>query len=222
MKRIPILQCLEITFMALANSGFPSSMRWNWIKASLSFHSTLNKNLNKYIFSNFSFLTSYCILIKFYTMSSTYWISLFFCTWFLFDWILFRSQPDRLRQLVKRILQFITIREFPPANGQKLPSISKSRWWIPCATRILALISKYLSILKNIWIKFPIYSIYFNLFQFFHLVQHLWVLTWTQYYIQDCLKHFCYDRIFNFDDYWNFKIRNFPLQMDWQSTSDDD
>ncbi|GFY77850.1 probable E3 ubiquitin-protein ligase HECTD2 [Trichonephila inaurata madagascariensis] len=51
------------------------------------------------------------------------------------------TDPERLRQLVKRILQFITIREFPPANGHKLPSISKSRWWIPSATRLLALIN---------------------------------------------------------------------------------
>ncbi|CAN7941504.1 unnamed protein product, partial [Ixodes pacificus] len=51
------------------------------------------------------------------------------------------SPADRLRGLVKRLLQFITIREFPPANGHKLPSISKSRWWIPCATRVLALIN---------------------------------------------------------------------------------
>ncbi|XP_037506563.2 probable E3 ubiquitin-protein ligase HECTD2 [Rhipicephalus sanguineus] len=51
------------------------------------------------------------------------------------------SPPERLRALVKRLLQFITIREFPPANGHKLPSISKSRWWIPCATRVLALIN---------------------------------------------------------------------------------
>nr|XP_042904341.1 probable E3 ubiquitin-protein ligase HECTD2 [Parasteatoda tepidariorum] len=52
-----------------------------------------------------------------------------------------KTESERLRQLVKRILQFITIREFPPANGHKLPSISKSRWWIPSATRVLALIN---------------------------------------------------------------------------------
>ncbi|KAI1301906.1 putative E3 ubiquitin-protein ligase HECTD2 [Halotydeus destructor] len=52
-----------------------------------------------------------------------------------------RTEPDRFRMLVKRLLQFITIREFPPANGHKLPSISKSRWWIPCATRVLALLN---------------------------------------------------------------------------------
>lgn len=55
----------------------------------------------------------------------------------------YRSEAERLRCVVKRLLQFITIREFPPANGHKLPSINKSRWWIPCATRVLALLSNY-------------------------------------------------------------------------------
>ncbi|RWS05224.1 putative E3 ubiquitin-protein ligase HECTD2-like protein, partial [Dinothrombium tinctorium] len=50
-------------------------------------------------------------------------------------------EQTRFRFIVKRILQFITIREFPPANGHKLPSISKSRWWIPSATRVLALLN---------------------------------------------------------------------------------
>ncbi|CAG2103150.1 unnamed protein product, partial [Medioppia subpectinata] len=50
-------------------------------------------------------------------------------------------EAERLRLLVKRLLQFITIREFPPNNRHKLPSISKSRFWIPCATRVLALIN---------------------------------------------------------------------------------
>ncbi|GIY20830.1 probable E3 ubiquitin-protein ligase HECTD2 [Caerostris darwini] len=58
----------------------------------------------------------------------------------LINWFA-KTDPERLRQLVKRILQFVTIREFPPANGHKLPSISKSRWWIPSATRLLALMN---------------------------------------------------------------------------------
>ncbi|XP_023244373.1 probable E3 ubiquitin-protein ligase HECTD2 [Centruroides sculpturatus] len=59
----------------------------------------------------------------------------------LFIHWLSRLDSERLRHLVKRNLQFITIREFPPANGHKLPSMNKSRWWIPCATRVLALIN---------------------------------------------------------------------------------
>ena len=60
--------------------------------------------------------------------------------------ILNRLEPERFRQIVKRLLQFITIREFPPGNGSKLPSISKSRWWIPSATRVLALLSNSLTV----------------------------------------------------------------------------
>ncbi|XP_072158067.1 probable E3 ubiquitin-protein ligase HECTD2, partial [Bemisia tabaci] len=45
----------------------------------------------------------------------------------------------RLRGVVRNILQFITIRQFPPAD-KSLPSLSKSRWWIPAATKVLALI----------------------------------------------------------------------------------
>ncbi|OQR77391.1 putative E3 ubiquitin-protein ligase HECTD2-like [Tropilaelaps mercedesae] len=52
-----------------------------------------------------------------------------------------KTDAPRTRELVKRLLQFITIREFPPANGHRLPSINKSRWWIPCATRVLALLN---------------------------------------------------------------------------------
>ncbi|XP_015792141.1 probable E3 ubiquitin-protein ligase HECTD2 [Tetranychus urticae] len=52
-----------------------------------------------------------------------------------------RSEPEKLRKLVKRVLQFITIREFPPSNGQGLPAPGKCRWWIPCAARFLDLLN---------------------------------------------------------------------------------
>ena len=38
------------------------------------------------------------------------------------------------------LLQFVTIRQFPPAD-KSLPPLSKSRWWIPTATKVLALIN---------------------------------------------------------------------------------
>ncbi|XP_054168637.1 probable E3 ubiquitin-protein ligase HECTD2 [Oppia nitens] len=52
-----------------------------------------------------------------------------------------KLQSDKLKALVKNVLQFITIREFPPNNGHKLPTINKSKFWIPCATRVLALLN---------------------------------------------------------------------------------
>lgn len=47
---------------------------------------------------------------------------------------------SRFRLLVRRLIQFITIKEFPPSNGVKLPPPSKSRWWIPSATKILSIL----------------------------------------------------------------------------------
>ena len=38
------------------------------------------------------------------------------------------------------VLQFVTVRQFPPAD-KSLPPLSKSRWWIPTATKVLALIN---------------------------------------------------------------------------------
>ncbi|KAJ9584732.1 hypothetical protein L9F63_020937, partial [Diploptera punctata] len=47
---------------------------------------------------------------------------------------------DKLRMIVRHVMQFITIRQFPPAD-KSLPPLSKSRWWIPTATKTLALIN---------------------------------------------------------------------------------
>jgi len=44
--------------------------------------------------------------------------------------------------IVRHVIQFITIRQFPPAD-KSLPPLSKSRWWIPTGTKTLALISEY-------------------------------------------------------------------------------
>lgn len=59
---------------------------------------------------------------------------------YLFHLSPFRIEANRFKLVVKRLLQFITIREFPPSNGHKLPTLSKSKWWIPCATRVLAIL----------------------------------------------------------------------------------
>ena len=58
---------------------------------------------------------------------------------FLIHWFA-TIEASRFRPMVRRLLQFITIREFPPANGVKLPPPSKSRWWIPAAVRLLSLL----------------------------------------------------------------------------------
>lgn len=57
----------------------------------------------------------------------------------------FSLDVDRLRVIVRQLMQFITVRQF--SSGDKfLPPLNKSRWWIPSATKLLALISKYVFI----------------------------------------------------------------------------
>lgn len=53
----------------------------------------------------------------------------------------FRTLPfPRFKAIIQELLQFVTIRQFPPAD-KSLPPLSKSRWWIPTATKVLALIN---------------------------------------------------------------------------------
>jgi len=53
----------------------------------------------------------------------------------------FRSlESDRLSGIVRNLLQLITIRQFPPAD-KALPPLNKSKWWIPTATKVLALMN---------------------------------------------------------------------------------
>ncbi|XP_021913778.1 probable E3 ubiquitin-protein ligase HECTD2 isoform X2 [Zootermopsis nevadensis] len=49
-------------------------------------------------------------------------------------------EVEKLRMIVRHVMQFITIRQFPPAD-KSLPPMSKSRWWIPTGTKTLALIN---------------------------------------------------------------------------------
>ncbi|XP_025415206.1 probable E3 ubiquitin-protein ligase HECTD2 [Sipha flava] len=47
---------------------------------------------------------------------------------------------DRLRSFIRCIMQFITSRQFSP-NDKSLPPLAKTLWWIPSATKNLALIN---------------------------------------------------------------------------------
>ena len=42
--------------------------------------------------------------------------------------------------MFRNLLQLITIRQFPPSD-KSLPPLSKSKWWIPTATKVLALVN---------------------------------------------------------------------------------
>ncbi|KAI1886881.1 hypothetical protein AGOR_G00200350 [Albula goreensis] len=58
---------------------------------------------------------------------------------FLVHWFKKLSQR-RFKQLVERLLQFISTRLFP-ARPEELPPMAKCSWWIPSATRVLALLN---------------------------------------------------------------------------------
>jgi len=47
---------------------------------------------------------------------------------------------SRFKSILRSLLQFVTIRQFPPAD-KSLPPLSKSRWWIPTATKVMALLN---------------------------------------------------------------------------------
>ncbi|XP_029986108.1 probable E3 ubiquitin-protein ligase HECTD2, partial [Sphaeramia orbicularis] len=56
---------------------------------------------------------------------------------FLVHWLK-RLSARRFRQLVERLLQFISTRLFP-AEADELPPLAKCSWWIPSATKVLGL-----------------------------------------------------------------------------------
>ncbi|KAG3264497.1 HECT domain E3 ubiquitin protein ligase 2 [Ictidomys tridecemlineatus] len=58
---------------------------------------------------------------------------------FLVHWFKKLSQK-RFKQLVERLLQFISLRLFP-AKPEEFPPIAKCSWWIPSASKVLALLN---------------------------------------------------------------------------------
>ncbi len=52
-----------------------------------------------------------------------------------------RVKSAKFQLVVQRIQSFISLRLFPP-KPDDLPPMSKCTWWIPSATRVLALLSK--------------------------------------------------------------------------------
>ncbi|XP_034040351.1 probable E3 ubiquitin-protein ligase HECTD2 [Thalassophryne amazonica] len=56
---------------------------------------------------------------------------------FLVHWLK-KLSARRFRQLVERLLQFISTRLFP-AEPDELPPLAKCSWWIPSATKVLSL-----------------------------------------------------------------------------------
>ncbi|XP_026526564.1 probable E3 ubiquitin-protein ligase HECTD2 [Notechis scutatus] len=56
---------------------------------------------------------------------------------YLIHWLKKMSQK-RIKQIISRIIQFISLRLFP-AKPEDLPPMEKCTWWIPSATKVLSL-----------------------------------------------------------------------------------
>ena len=54
---------------------------------------------------------------------------------------IFRMERDRFRGILERLHNFIACRLFPP-KPEDLPPLTKCSWWIPCATKVMALLSE--------------------------------------------------------------------------------
>ncbi|KAH0521434.1 putative E3 ubiquitin-protein ligase HECTD2 [Microtus ochrogaster] len=61
-----------------------------------------------------------------------------------FDWNYFkifaRLSQKKFKQLVERLLQFVSLRLFP-AKPEEFPPLTKCSWWIPSASKVLALLN---------------------------------------------------------------------------------
>ncbi|ESO93074.1 hypothetical protein LOTGIDRAFT_119782, partial [Lottia gigantea] len=58
---------------------------------------------------------------------------------FLVHWLK-RLERDRFKSLLDRLHNFISVRLFPP-KPQDLPPLAKCSWWIPSATKVMALLN---------------------------------------------------------------------------------
>ncbi|XP_072041888.1 LOW QUALITY PROTEIN: probable E3 ubiquitin-protein ligase HECTD2 [Amphiura filiformis] len=58
---------------------------------------------------------------------------------FLVHWFR-RLATDKFKLIVERLIQFISVRLFPP-DPAELPAIGKCSWWVPSATKVIALLN---------------------------------------------------------------------------------
>ena len=74
-------------------------------------------------------------------MKYSYWNESCMHFLIMFFTLFCRISSDRFQTILERLNCFISIRLFPP-KPQDLPSMSKCSWWIPSATKVMALLSK--------------------------------------------------------------------------------
>lgn len=58
-------------------------------------------------------------------------------------WLRTEYKSKWLKGLIARIQHFISRRQFSQ-NSSDVPASSKTNWWIPCAVRVMSLISEYM------------------------------------------------------------------------------
>ena len=54
--------------------------------------------------------------------------------------LFYRLESSRFKKLLEKVQYFVSCRLFPPKQ-EDLPPMTKCSWWIPCATKVLALFS---------------------------------------------------------------------------------
>lgn len=81
--------------------------------------------------------------------------------------------------MVDRLLQFISLRLFP-AKPEEFPPMVKCTWWIPSATKVLALFSRYFSrtVYAYIWFIYVYLCVYIR----FVLYTHTHILGEDSFY----------------------------------------
>lgn len=110
---------------------------WNkWKRISIFFYET-----NDFFQQNLLFL--FDKLFSSIDMEILYQIVTFSQSNSIFVYVIFRLPVQKFKDILQRLHNLIACRLFPPKQ-QDLPALAKCTWWIPSATKVLALISKSL------------------------------------------------------------------------------
>lgn len=114
-------------------------------------------------------------------------------------------EVPRLRALVRNVMLFLSVRQFPTADpNHTLPDPSKMKWWIPTAARMLA----FISACQSAQIPVAIYSIF--------------IVTALELDIADAANNSCRPPLLHFSELYNEALDHIDLAGDyfkWQDPS---
>ena len=107
----------------------------------LTAHATMTDSYHGRLLSFYYFFLTFSLII--FSFLSVFIISSISILSFICDVhvCIFRMERDRFRGILERLHNFIACRLFPP-KPQDLPPLAKCSWWIPCATKVMALLSE--------------------------------------------------------------------------------